>query len=737
VNHLREVDPGQSLADNLSHWAQKHDPMIPADEFHAWLGERDTMVLLDGLDEISKLDDRKKVCAWIDNKCAGLRRARFVFTSRSTGMRGADNLVLRTPHLHAEVRDFSDEQKQEFLRKWFRAAHLEGSRPRKDESADDWKERQLREAKKGAEEVIDYLDQKENRSLRELAGIPMLLQLLALIWKQYKTKPESRTKLYDVALDYLLEYRDDQRGLAPLLKADKARRLLCPAALWIQEEKRAEEVAKDKMHAYLQPILEPINNTLKAEDLCENLRARAVVIADYGKNEYIFRHKSFREYFAGLQLVANYDENDRLTRLAETFGDNAWAESLRYFMSRADRKAFNAFITALFNSPTSRELSQLQQDLLQTLVREAAEKPLEALLDCLRDETKNENQQRYALDCLKAIAGERVREALTAFMQKKPGKAGILQYAAEIAAQLSAPVAVPATRPAQRKLFVELPESFRNPVEYNAEYILIRGGTIAYSEAKQIEKVPDLYFAKYPVTNKQYRRFILYLQNEEAELGKLVGPKVFSEKLLEFAASDKAYVEYFGSDAKAWPDTLKSKYDEDRKFNGEDQPVVGVSWYAARAYCLWLSELEEANGKEQKEPSVFRLPTEIEWERAAAGRQEDGPPRKYPWPKEKGEPNEKLANYYGRVGQTTPVGRYPEGATPEGLMDMAGNVWEWQENWYDDKEKLRRALCGGSWYYIFDYLRCTIRLRDIFDVRDDNVGFRVVRAQSFFDTLKL
>ncbi|MGH7493814.1 MAG: SUMF1/EgtB/PvdO family nonheme iron enzyme [bacterium] len=699
---LHEVDPDQSLADNLSHWAKKHDPWIPATEFHAWLDERDTLVLLDGLDEVSKLDDRRRVCAWIDNRCIGLRRVRFVFTSRSTGMRRDDNLVLRTPHLHAEVRDFSHEQKQEFLRKWFRAAHLEGSHPRKDESPDDWKVRQLREAEKSAQEVIDYLDQKENRSLRELAGIPMLLQLLALIWKQYKTKPESRTKLYDVALDYLLEHRDDQRGLAPLLKAEKARRVLCPAALWMQEELGAEEVAKAKLHEYLQPILEPINHTLKAEELCENLRDRAGLIADYGKNEYIFRHKSFREYFAGLQLAANYQENDRLTRLVKTFGDNAWAEPLRYFMSKTDRKAFNTFMTALFDSATSRELSQLQQDLLQTLVREAAEKPLEALLACLHDAGKNEMQQRYALDCLKAIGGERVREALLAFTQINSGRAGIREYAAEIAAQLSVTDALRTTQPPQQRLFEELPESFRNPVEYNAEYILIRAGTIRYSVTKQIDKVPDIYFAKYPVTNKQYRRFIRYLRGEDAESGKLFAPELFSEKLLEFAASDKAYIEHLGHDDKTWPQKLKSACDDDRKFNGEDQPVVDVSWYAARAYCLWLSELErasngQATGRKQGASTIYRLPREVEWERAAAGRQEDGSLREYPWPKEKGEPNKKLANYERNIGQTTPVNRYPEGATPEGLMDMAGNVREWQENWYD-AEKTRRALRGGSWY---------------------------------------
>lgn len=741
---LREVDPNQSLADNLSRWAMKHDPLIPPEEFHAWLDERDTLVLLDGLDEVSKLEERRQVCAWIDNKCAGLKRARFIFTSRSTGMRIGDNLVLCTSHLHAEVRDFSHEQKQEFLRKWFRAAHLEGSRPRKDESPEDWKERQLREAEKNAAEVIAYLDQKENRSLRELAGIPMLLQLLALIWKQYKTKPESRTKLYDVALDYLLEFRDDQRGLAPLLKADKARRVLNPVALWMQEKLGTEEVAKDKMHDFVRPILQPIDNTLKAEDLCENLRNRAGLIADYGKNEYIFRHKSFREYFAGLQLAANYGENGRLARLVKTFGDPAWAEPLRYFMSKADHKAFNAFMSALFASPASHELSQEKQDLLQLLVREAAEKPLDALLACVNDPAKNEKQQRYALDCLKTIAGEPVRENLAVIVRKNVGASATLAYAREIVAQLEKPRLKIAMRAVMPALFEQLQPSFRNPVEDNAEYILIRGGTIKYSKTGKIEKVSDLYFAKYPVTNKQYRRFILYLQGEEMDLLKQVSSELFERKLSELMVEPALTSNKIAQFQKSWSRGLISLYDDDRRFNSDDQPVVGVDWFAARSYCFWLSLLEVSDYSEhdasfldasaQRLAGLYRLPQEIEWERAAAGRREDGPPRKYPWPQEKGEPSEKIANYRGKVGQTTAVGRYPEGATPEGLMDMAGNVWEWQENLYDEN-KVARALRGGSWDLNTGYLPCAIRDGEDPDYGGNSIGFRVVRAQSAFDTL--
>jgi formylglycine-generating enzyme required for sulfatase activity len=118
----------------------------------------------------------------------------------------------------------------------------------------------------------------------------------------------------------------------------------------------------------------------------------------------------------------------------------------------------------------------------------------------------------------------------------------------------------------------------------------------------------------------------------------------------------------------------------------------------------------------------------VEWEWAAGGNP-DGSVRLYPWPEDKGEPNPNLANFNKNVGTTTPVGRYPEGATPQGLMDMAGNVYEWMENLYQ-KDEPYRAFRGGSWYNDVSSLRCAAR-DDLFPgYRLGSWGFRVVRSQS-------
>ncbi|MBI5716013.1 MAG: SUMF1/EgtB/PvdO family nonheme iron enzyme [Chloroflexi bacterium] len=216
--------------------------------------------------------------------------------------------------------------------------------------------------------------------------------------------------------------------------------------------------------------------------------------------------------------------------------------------------------------------------------------------------------------------------------------------------------------------------------------------------------------ARYPVTNADFAKFVNATKY-----------KTTAEE------AGRAWVK--GTEVKganwAHPSGPKSTIDQI-----QDHPVVQVSWRDAIAYCEWLGQNLQGLGDLGLN---VRLPTEAEWEKSARG--EYG--KEYPW----GDEFDKMKcnTAESGIGGTTPVGKFsPQGDSPYGVADMAGNVWEWCQSKNkaypykakDGREELKgddaRVLRGGSFNYSQRYSRGACRNFDPPLNRFNSIGFRVV-----------
>lgn len=217
------------------------------------------------------------------------------------------------------------------------------------------------------------------------------------------------------------------------------------------------------------------------------------------------------------------------------------------------------------------------------------------------------------------------------------------------------------------------------------EMVNLPGGLFELGEGEQRRRrrIKAFALARYPVTNAQFRQF--------------------AEKHYE---DDR----FWTAEGRAWRQRAARHRGlvDDATWGIDNRPVVGISWHEAVAYTLWLSSVSKR---------AFRLPTECEWERAAVGKEE----RRYPFGP---RANKHITNFReAEIGQTAAVGIFPEDRTPEGIYDMAGNVWEWCQP-ADEKDEAR-VLRGGGYDTPREKLHSTQRYPVDPGAHVRMIGFRV------------
>ncbi|HLB46534.1 MAG TPA: SUMF1/EgtB/PvdO family nonheme iron enzyme, partial [Anaerolineales bacterium] len=229
--------------------------------------------------------------------------------------------------------------------------------------------------------------------------------------------------------------------------------------------------------------------------------------------------------------------------------------------------------------------------------------------------------------------------------------------------------------------------------------------------------------AKYPLTVLQYQRFL--------ESPDYADPDIW-QSIVGFDAEGNRQTD-LGEEAWQW--LTKSGGPNRRPYVWDDPrfgpprrlfPVVGVTWHEAAAYCAWLNRhWQEDEAARAAIGGMFggqfqlRLPREAEWVAVAGGEDE----KRYPWG-EGGEVRYHANTAESNLKRTTPVCMYPLGASPLGVIDMGGNVWEWQANLYERGQPYR-AIRGGSWHN--DETLARVAARDRSRPGGDwiDIGFRV------------
>jgi formylglycine-generating enzyme required for sulfatase activity len=670
------------------------------------LQEQGGLILLDGLDEVPDAHQRRvQVKQAVQGFAADFPRCRFLVTSRTYAYQRQDWKL--DGFAEAVLSPFTPAQIARFVEGWY--AHIAVVRTMDAKDA------------QGRATLLKTAIERSTR-LAELATRPLLLTLMASLHAWHGgSLPEKREALYADAVDLLLDQWESpkvvrdaagqplvrQPSLAEWLKVDRdvvraeLNRLAFEAHRDQPQLVGTADVSQDRLIAALLDVAN--NPEVNPVRLVEYIRDRAGLLAARGEGVYTFPHRTFQEYLAACHLT-DFGFPRYLVELVRA-DPQRWREATLLAGAKAaggtTSAAWNLAEALCHHPPPAAGTTCPEADCWGALL--AAQVLLE-----------NEGPRLKEVTDWDAPKLERIRRWLLAIVEQ--GQLPPVDRA--LAGEALAALGVGDDRD-----FDELVTVPAGP--------FLMGSREADDQARDLEKpqheltLPTFKIGRYPVTNAQYRRFI--------EAGGYREKRWWTEA--GWAEKENPRLE-----KKAWTEPRLWQH---RRYNRPNQPVVAVSWYEAVAYCAWLTELWRAEGRITAAEEV-RLPTEAEWEKAARGT--DG--RLYPWGNDWDETKCNTGEL--GLGNTSPVGIFPDGASRYGCLDMAGNVWEWTASlWGKDWSKpqfnypydsmdgredleagndLLRVVRGGSFDGDRNYARCAARYRNLLtpQYRYWNDGFRGV-----------
>jgi formylglycine-generating enzyme required for sulfatase activity len=642
--------------------------------------KRGLLWILDGLDEVVELSLRETVAGWIRAAVPARPSDWFVVTSRFQGYK-SDKVLLGANFLEFHVHGLSNPQVRMFIERWFAAAHRRVEGPG---------QAALQKAAADTTLLSKVLETAPYQapSMRELVTNPLLLTILCVVFHEEHNLPTGRAELYEhcvrVLLDFWRRSKFEHSAAPPVpFNSDAAQAVLARLAWWMhQKDQRStaplEELEQEAARE-LKELSESAGLGRDGGAFILKMREDSGILAMGGDGSRTcgFLHLSFQEYLAASYAVQQGFAAQLATRIGESWWQEAALLSLRKSVP---------FCKQFFRELLAAGLAETRGELVQRCLHESLSFPGQVFVDVLKDPATPAARRAAVLrlvvdkhrelpeleelcDGILADGGtdralrESAVEILVRFGRTSAslrGDVGGKRQAGDVRVYERTGVAMVWVPPGEFRMGSDSGFSREKPVH-------------------TVELTRGFWIGRYVVTNEEYGRFL------NAQRGAVKPPKFW----------------------------------DNRQYNQPTQPVVGVSWDDAMAFCSW------AGG---------RLPTEAEWEYACRA----GSPHEYCFGNDESQLGEYAWYAENSRGELHPVG----GKLPNawGLYDVHGNVWEWcADSMRDYGEDSvvdpvgasieSRAIRGGSWYINAGSVRCACRYQGSPRYSLNYLGFRLVRVQ--------
>ena len=707
-------------------------------DFHRQF-EQQGILLLDGLDEVSETENRREnLRLAIEAFAAKAPQAFIIVTSRPYAYEKEAHWL--NGFRQADLEPMTEAQIRAFIRHWYLKARLPNN----------WDET-LAESR--AHDLAEQIFARPY--LPEMASTAMLLTLFIGLDYSGKRLPSSRAKLYEEAVDLLLQrWNQNLKGFIHSL--DEAERHgmevleqhyefmlralkklayntyegLQPKAG--QTDTPALEFSHEEVIGQLYGVFSSDHCNL--EHLLHFLQYRsALLVAGSDEDNFQFAHKSFHEYLAASHLLGLPDWKKEVETQLHSHLE-WWREVFLLLVKKLSDTQYGdavLFLHPYLLRDYPEEESALPNEKQQRLLLLVATAGLELAVHTRQDE--NELYRKFYRFLQTRLVGLLHSPQLAVAERAEAGR---------LLGELGDPR--PGVTTLKGSGGVQWPDIVWEAIP-PGRFNMGTEGDAGYADEKPAHWVNIAAFkiSRYPVTNAQFACFVeaggyqdeQYWLQPKAALDWLRGGKADLSLLDDNPDYQKSYADWLAQEKtrrQPW-------FWEQRQSNNPNHPVVGISWFEALAFCNWLN----AN---KVYPSQVRLPTEAEWEYAARGKDS----LTYAWGN---EPDPTLGNYEDTgLRRTSTVGLFPPGKSFADsdikLYDMSGNVWEWTssqwgtkvgspdfnyQNWAAQEASrddlgahVLRVTRGGSWLNSTGNVRCAIRLRSHPGSRDNDLGFRLV-----------